>query len=142
DGVSLGREGPPCREVVRLRPSLSLAFPESDVAAVERLEEGDGARFLIETNFLGLYGSTSPLPTYYAEEMLQDTSEESLVRGVLDLFHHRILSLLYRCGTKYRPYLHFRPAGDQEVSWRLLFLMGRGIAAAAWLSGIRPASRP
>ncbi|HKB08000.1 MAG TPA: type VI secretion system baseplate subunit TssG, partial [Candidatus Polarisedimenticolia bacterium] len=131
EAAPLGQEGPPSREAVRLRPSLSLAFPESDVAAVEVLEDGERPRVLVETNFLGLYGSTSPLPTYYAEELLQDTSEESLVRGVLDLFHHRLLSLLYRCWKKYRPYLQFRPDGRDEFSWRLLCLMGLGIQEAA-----------
>ena len=136
DGVSVGREGPPSRETVRLRPSLSLAFPESDLAAVEALEDGGGARYLVETNFLSLYGSTSPLPSFYAEDLLQDSSEDSLVRGVLDLFHHRLLSFLYRCGTKYRPYLVFRPEGDQEFSWRMLCLMGLGIGEAAERSAI------
>lgn len=136
DGAPLGHEGPPSREMVRLRPSLSLAFPESDVAAVEVLEEDGRSRFLVETNFLGLYGSTSPLPSIYAEELLQDSSEESLVRGVMDLFHHRLLSLLYRCGKKYRPYLLFRAAGDDEFSWRLLCLMGLGIEEASARSAV------
>lgn len=131
DGAPLGHEGPPSRERLRLRPSLSLAFPESDVAAVESPEEGGGSRPVVETNFLGLYGTTSPLPSFYAEEMLQDSSEESLARGVLDLFHHRLLSLLYRCWEKYRPYLQFRPDGGDECSWRLLCLMGFGLPEAA-----------
>jgi type VI secretion system protein ImpH len=127
----LGQEGPASRETVRLRPSLSLAFPGSDVAAVEVLEDGETPRVLVETNFLGLYGSTSPLPSFYAEELLQDSSDDSLVRGVLDLFHHRLLSLLYRCWKKYRPYLQFRPDGRDEFSWRLFCLIGMGIDEAA-----------
>ena len=131
EAAPLGQEGPPSREAVRLRPSLSLAFPESDVAAVEVMEDGERPRVLVETNFLGLYGSTSPLPSFYAEELIQETSDDSLVRGVLDLFHHRLLSLLYRCWKKYRPYLQFRPDGGDEFSWRLLCLMGLGIQEAS-----------
>jgi predicted component of type VI protein secretion system len=50
---------------IRIKPNLSLAFPASDVECIEELEDHDGAQFLITVNFMGLYGSVSPLPTFY-----------------------------------------------------------------------------
>ncbi|MBL9038325.1 MAG: type VI secretion system baseplate subunit TssG, partial [Archangium sp.] len=57
-------------------------------------------RFEVETTFLGLTGSSTPLPLYFTEEILHE--DEGVQRAFLDLFHHRLLSLLYRATVKYR----------------------------------------
>ncbi|MBZ5638489.1 MAG: type VI secretion system baseplate subunit TssG [Acidobacteriia bacterium] len=127
--AKVGREGPAPREAIRFHPTLSLGFPDADVAAVA-LEEGpDGApRYRVETAFLGLYGTVSPLPNYFTEELLHETEEGSLVRGVLDLFHHRIVSLFYRCWEKYRYHVQYRVGARDEFSSRMLCLIGLGVA--------------
>ncbi len=101
-GGKIGTTTPPGREAVRLRPALSLAFPTSDIAAVERLPAvGDGpARLRIETTFLGSYGQASPLPPYATEALFVE--ETAPARDFIDIFNHRALSLAYRVMTKYR----------------------------------------
>lgn len=101
-GGPIGTTTPPDREAVRLRPALSLAFPTSDIAAIERLPAGDGTpeRLRIETTFLGVYGQATPLPAYLTEALLPE--ESAPARDFIDIFHHRILSLAYRVMTKYR----------------------------------------
>lgn len=122
----IGREGPAGREALRLRPALSLEFPSSDVAAVARAEDEYGReRWTVETTFLGLYGTDSPLPNYVTEDLLHEDAEAgSLVRGVLDLFHHRMLSLFWRAWAKYRVHAESRPDGTDPVTARLLMLAG------------------
>ncbi len=123
--VPIGATGPASREAVRLRPSLDLAFPAADVAALEAVPDNEGrARWRVETTFLGLYGSATPLPAYFTEELLQSEDDESLVRDVLDLFHHRALSLFYRAWLKYRHHVSFRAGARDAVSQRLLLLAG------------------
>lgn len=130
DAPRVGREGPASREALRFHPTLSLAFPGADVVSVRAAEDEHGSpRYHVETTFLGLYGTVSPLPNYFTEELLHETEETSLVRGVLDLFHHRLVSLFYRCWEKYRYDVQFRSAAQDEFSRRMLCVMGLGVVA-------------
>ena len=53
--AKVGRQGPASKEVIRFRPSTSLAFPSSDISAIESIpDEASGLnRFRIETTFIG-----------------------------------------------------------------------------------------
>ncbi len=54
---------------VRIRPHLGLGFPQRDINHIERDASG---RYRIEANFFGLYGVTSPLPTFYTEDLIEE----------------------------------------------------------------------
>ena len=99
----LGRAGSPERERVRLRPSASLSFPATDLEGIELLGHDDKVQ--VTTTFFGLYGADTPLPYAYAEHIAQISPEHygRRVRAFLDIYHHRLLSLLYRAWDKYRP---------------------------------------
>jgi len=101
-GVPLGAEGPAHLERIRVRPSISLAFPASDVKSITRREDG---RVGVTATFLGLYGVDSPLPNIYAERIASTADEPggARVRDFLDVFHHRLYSLLFRAWKKSRP---------------------------------------
>ncbi len=101
--VPVGYEGPPENETIRLRPSVSLSFPPADMEEAEYVD--DQQRIRLTATFLGLYGADSPLPYSYPEHIAQIAPEPAgeRVRGFLDIFHHRFLSLLYRTWMKYRP---------------------------------------
>jgi len=85
-------------ERVRLRPHLSLAFPTSEVVAAEK---DAGGTWHLTVGLPGLYGANSPLPTSYTEDLLtRDDGDPT--RTLLDVVHHRLLSLLHRALHKYR----------------------------------------
>jgi type VI secretion system protein ImpH len=120
----VGHQGPADLEAVRLLPSLDLAFPTSDVAGIRKLHESaGGVRYEVTATFLGLYGTVSPLPIYYTEDLLAQ-DDQSLQREFLDLFHHRLLSLFYRAWEKYRYVVQFSGDGQDFYSRRLLTLLG------------------
>lgn len=120
----IGFQGPPAQESVRLRPSLNLGFATSDVASIKEVPGPNGtSRYEITTNFLSLYGSVSPLPIYYTEDLLAQ-EDDSLQREFLDLFHHRLLSFFYRAWEKYRFAIQFSGGTDDYYSRRLLALLG------------------
>jgi type VI secretion system protein ImpH len=121
--VPVGYQGPPDKEAIRLRPSISLAFPPGDIEAVRRFEGGSPPYEMVVT-FLGLYGAHSPLPGFYAEQILHRSDEDDPIRPFLDIFNHRLLSLLCRGFLKYRGHLLFESEGSDEFSWRLQALMG------------------
>jgi type VI secretion system protein ImpH len=114
------------RESVWIRPELSLAFPSSDVAKVEE-RPGETSRFLVTTRFLGLYGVSSPLPTFYTEDLVAEASEdETVTREFLDVINQRIFQLFYDCWSKYREYLRVAEARDETYLERLFCLLGLG----------------
>ncbi|MCP4694697.1 MAG: type VI secretion system baseplate subunit TssG [Desulfobacterales bacterium] len=116
---------------VRVRPRLSLAFPPADVERVEeRVEErkdGKDAGFLVMAQFLGLYGSSSPLPTFYTEDLMDEASrDESVSREFIDVVNQRFYHLLFQCWLKYRQFLQVRERGSEDDLERLYGLLGFG----------------
>lgn len=106
---------------LRIRPELSLAFPAADVGRVEQTEDG----LAITATFLSLYGSSSPLPIFYTEELLVETAEDrSALRGFYDLFHQRLYQLYFQCWSKYN--LLYRMVEEEYPleQHRLLCLIG------------------
>ncbi len=133
----IGNTGPAELESIRFKPSASLAFPVSDIVSIEKTRDLP-PRFEITTSFLGLYGSDSPLPDFYTEDIIRSDPEESHVKDFLDIFHHRILSLFYRCWLKYRYYIQFISEGKDENSQRIFDLIGIGTQGIIENFKIRP----
>src|SRR5205085_4597393 len=96
----------------------------------------DPVRYRITVTFLGLYGSVSPLPIFYAEDILQSDEEPNPVREFLDVFHHRLISMFYRAWLKYRYHEQFSLNGLDLFSLRLFSLMGLGAQELRDVSGL------
>lgn len=133
EAVRVGELGPVLREAVRFRHDPSLSFATSDVRAIVRrprsVEEAvDGAApgpvFEITSTFLGLTGTVSPLPTYFAEDVAFEDEDRPAQRQFLDLFHHRILSLFYRAHTRYTYSTDYLTSQRDPWSRRTLALAG------------------
>ncbi len=126
EAAQVGHGGDPSKEIIRFRPDASLAFPDSDIVSIEELPASSGGkRYRITISFLGLYGSSSPMPTYFTEDILWDEGYSTRVRDFLDIFHHRLISLFYRTWSKYRYYIQFRKGGSDPLSKRLMWLIGQ-----------------
>lgn len=131
-GARVGQLGPAEEEIVRFRTDPSLTFPNRDIQEVRKIDPQPGRRtripstYEITANFLGLLGTVSPLPAFYSEQVLQHDEAESARRGLFDLFHHRLLSLFYRAGLKYRYQFGFQDDCSDHTSRRLLALAGFG----------------
>jgi type VI secretion system protein ImpH len=126
--VRVGGVGPASKESMRFRPDSSLAFPTSDIAQIEPLHGPDASSPLvrIDTTFLGLYGSTSPLPMFYTEDILWNEQEMESVRAFQDIFHHRLISFFYRSWAKYRYEIEFETGGKDDISRRMFGFIGLG----------------
>jgi type VI secretion system protein ImpH len=126
DAVDIGGVGPPAAEPVRFTVNTSMGFPKSDIATVTITDGNYGPPYCLSANFLGLHGSTSPLPGFYAEDVLQDTQAEGILAAFMDLFHHRLLSLFYRCWLRFRPHFLFAHNGTDGFSRAMFALTGLG----------------
>lgn len=136
--AQLGHQGPAEEELMRLRPSASLAFPPSDIELMERTEARPPYR--LTTTFLGLYGAHSPLPNFYAEEIAKRTAEDEdhTQRAFFDIFNHRLISLLYRGLLKHRGHMLFQPGAGDEFSWRLFAIAGLSPDGVTKSTGLPP----
>jgi type VI secretion system protein ImpH len=130
----VGGDGPVETEVLRFRNDPSMGFRSGDVTEARVREVARdpkspwaGRREVVEitTAFLGLTGSVSPLPLHIPAEIAQDASLSSNPqRDFLDVFHHRLVSLLYRLWTRYQYAREFLSDGSDAWSPRVLALCG------------------
>src|SRR5262245_14553920 len=130
----VGHAGPANKELLRFHSDTSLAFPSSDIS--DFAEDGSAARFRMVVTFLGLHGSVYPLPTFYAEDILQSDDDDKFVEKFLDVFHHRLISLFYRAWLKYRYHAQFALDGKDPFSTRLFSLMGLRAAELRQTTGL------
>lgn len=134
------------RKRVRVDGYLSLAFPPNDVAGMEierdPVPDGEtapeianrefpafvpGERIRLSATFMGLYGSASPLPTFYTEELLDDRREDlSAAKSFLDLVGHLFFVRYYQAMTKYRLLDRLIAEEDGANRMRLFCLVGVG----------------
>jgi type VI secretion system protein ImpH len=123
----VGQLGPVSDERIRLRGDTSLVFASSDVSSVEAHKGSDGTtRARVSSAFMALYGSVSPLPTYFVEQLALTDYQggPQPIREFLDVFHHRLLSLVYRAWTKYRFSVMYRRQGKDSFSRRMFCSVG------------------
>ena len=123
----VGQLGPVADERVRLRADPSLIFASCDVSELTEAKYPDGIERVRVTNaFMGLYGSSSPMPPYYVEKIALDDYQggPQPIREFLDVFHHRLLALLYRAWTKYRFSVVYRKKGTDPFTRRMFCTVG------------------
>lgn len=116
------RDALPEEEIIRFTARGSLAFPISDLTNLQQNENG---QYLLETAFMGLQGSQSPLPGLYLEPLAWEYAQDTPgINHFLDLFNHRSTVLLNRIWRKYRHHITFQPEGRDTFSQRLFALIG------------------
>ncbi|HEY0290113.1 MAG TPA: type VI secretion system baseplate subunit TssG [Pseudomonas sp.] len=114
---------------VRIRPRLGLGFPQSDIENIELDEQG---HYRIEANFFGLYGVTSPLPTFYTEDLIDEQQQgHSAGRDFIDILHASLYPLLFRAWEKYRICISINERGELNSLRHLQALIGVADASPA-----------
>ena len=134
-------------QVLRFRNSVSLAFPASEVEAIDvesdtqscendashALRIGKIKRVRITPTFIGLLGVNGTLPLHDTERMAArpaldgDASRHEL----LDLFSNRVVGLFYEAWGKHRVEHGLRAKGKDKLLPMLMALAGAGSATEA-----------
>ena len=132
----IGRALRPGHESVRLGQEPSMSFPAGAVAAVHEPNpdlppHAAGAVTRVLVHCFGMLGAHGPLPlhlTEYVWQRVKHHGDQTLAR-FLDLFHHRMLSFLYRAWVDASPAVaHDRPETDRLPS-QLGAFVGIGTSA-------------
>lgn len=118
----------PAAEVVRFRSAVRLDFPPGDVEEVKPPKpDSHGRPAEMTVHVMGLAGVHGPLPPSFTELAMERAfSGDRALRDFLDLFNHRLVSLLYRARKKYRPALDPGAPGKGRIASVLLALVGLG----------------
>jgi type VI secretion system protein ImpH len=126
--ASVGEGGDPTREAVRFAGTVRLAFPTSDIAAITR-PDGDGGQAAMTVNFMSLAGALGPLPAPFAEIVLgRAVAGDTAARDFLDIFNHRLISLVYRIRRRHRIALGVASPVADDAARYLFALVGLGTA--------------
>ncbi|MBW7982473.1 type VI secretion system baseplate subunit TssG [Enterobacillus tribolii] len=114
------------KEAIHFLSAASIAFPPRDVIS---LEQKGNTQWQLTASFMGLHGSQSPLPGYYLDSLAWEEAQQSgRLTDFLNVFNHRLLTLLHRIWRKYRYYICFENEGQDAFSQRMFSLVGLGSA--------------
>ena len=127
-----GGAGPgdePMARAVSFRSSFSLAFPTSDIAALDFAATPAGAmpHVTVTVNFLGLGGALGPLPPPFSEYVNAATRRgDTAPRDFIDLFNHRFVALAETSARLFRPVLEEDGARSSRLAQALYAVAGLG----------------
>ena len=103
DRIPPGEGHSPDREVVCFRSVVTQVFPASEVQALRKPDVA-GEPVEMDANLVSLGGAAGPLPAADSDRVVEHSwRKDFAARDFLDLFHHRLLSLLVRTRKTHHP---------------------------------------
>jgi type VI secretion system protein ImpH len=122
-----GEGSEPEKEVVRFRSRVALDFPASDVQRLTPPPE-PGAPPEMTVNFMGLAGAFGPMAMPDTELVLDRIrSKDFAARDFLDIFNHRLVSLMYQVRKTHRLTLTNQSPEETSIARRLYSFFGLGL---------------
>jgi len=122
----IGSDSAPVDEPVRFHTVNHMGFTSSEVDNIFQRTGILGACdvYDIDVNSMGLTGPTGVLPQHYTQQVQQRIKQHDYaLADFLDMFNHRLLSLLYRAWAKYRLTLDYedhQTQGKQSPATRAI----------------------
>lgn len=101
----IGSDSAPVNEPVRFHTVNHMGFTSGEVDNIMQRTGILGACdvYDIDVNSMGLTGPTGVLPQHYTQQVQQRIKQHDYaLADFLDIFNHRLISLLYRAWAKYR----------------------------------------
>lgn len=113
----------PRTEAVRFVSNPSLDFPASEIQSMD-WSQGGAVPVKMSVNFMGLCSPVGVLPARYTELIIERAfKKDDGLRDFLDIFNHRLISLMYRAWEKHRFFVGYeRREADQLTPLLLSFL--------------------
>jgi type VI secretion system protein ImpH len=125
--VPPGQASEPEKEVVRFRSRVALDFPASDIQRLARSPEPGGPPEMT-VNFMGLAGAFGPMAMPDTELVLDRIrSKDFAARDFLDIFNHRLISLVYQVRKRHRLALNNQLPEETPIARHLYSFFGLGL---------------
>ena len=123
----IGEGARPNREPVRFTSKVRHDFPAADIEEIRRAESASPDD--MEVNLMGIAGSLGPLPEPYTEWILDRVrNKDTSFRDFLDVFNHRLVSLLYRSRKVHRIGFDWRRPDQTTFAQYCFAVLGMGTA--------------
>ncbi|PYP84909.1 MAG: type VI secretion system baseplate subunit TssG [Candidatus Angelobacter sp. Gp1-AA117] len=123
----VGESCEPEKEPVHFSARVGFDFPAGEVH--DLLPSAGGNAPCMVTNFFGLAGATGPLPAPLAELVLERIRQKDTgLRDFLDIFNHRLISLMYRARKVHRVTLSSQSPEQGPMANYLYAFLGLGIS--------------
>jgi type VI secretion system protein ImpH len=134
DRQPVGHFVTPQGETIRFSSLPTLSFPPSELYSLVRNQDG---QLRMTVQFMGLCSAISVLPSPYTELILQRIQQKDHgMSDFFDIFNHRMVSFFYRGWEKYRFFVGYENAGSDQISPRLMDLLGLGTVGLQGRVGI------
>ncbi|OOF52364.1 type VI secretion system baseplate subunit TssG, partial [Rodentibacter genomosp. 2] len=102
-----------------------ISFPVGDIEQLSIFNDGDKRKFQFLVNFLGLQGSSGPLPGSVLDEIAEEFYETEPVQArYLDFFNHHLIAIFHQIWRKYKYYIKFNSDFSDYYSQDILNLLG------------------
>jgi type VI secretion system protein ImpH len=125
DRVPAGEAANPQDEAVRFRSLVTQVFPASEVQSIE---PGEHDQPVVTANLFPVAGAGGPLPAPDGERVIEQTwRKDHAMRDFLDMFHHRLLSLLVRSRKMHHPAYTSRRPHDGPIASYLYAFFGMAL---------------
>jgi type VI secretion system protein ImpH len=132
--IPFGETVNPLQEVVAVKSRVYLESLSSDIYSLENVLLGAKASLdnppILNVNFMGIAGIQGPLPFPYTEMIIQRIrNEDSSLKDFLDIFNHRLISILHRIRKQYLISLNSTSPEKTEIAIGLKAFLGLGQSA-------------
>lgn len=129
--IPFGETVNPRDEVVTVKSRVYLESLASDIYSLENVTLGPKSPLdeppILNVNFMGIAGIQGPLPFPYTEMIIQRIrNEDSSLKDFLDIFNHRLISILHRIRKQYLISLNTHSPEKTEIAIGLKAFLGIG----------------
>ena len=110
--------------IFRFFTNPKINFPVGDIEQLIILEEDEREVFQFLVNFLGLQGSSGPLPGSVLDEIAEEHNNNPIQSIYLDFFNHHLITLFHQIWRKYKYYIKFNSNFSDNYSRNIMNLLG------------------
>ena len=110
--------------IFRFFTNPKINFPVDDIEQLIILEEDGREVFQFLVNFLGLQGSSGPLPGSVLDEIAEEHNNNPIQSIYLDFFNHHLITVFHQIWRKYKYYIKFNSNFYDNYSRNIMNLLG------------------
>ena len=110
--------------IFRFFTNPKINFPVGDIEQLIILVEDGREVFQFLVNFLGLQGSSGPLPGSVLDEIAEEHNNNPIQSIYLDFFNHHLITVFHQIWRKYKYYIKFNSNFSDNYSRNIMNLLG------------------
>lgn len=117
----------PLNEVLMVKSRIYLESMASDIYSLDVVPLNTDSLLILNVNFMGIAGIQGPLPFPYTEMLIQRIRNgDTSLKDFLDIFNHRLISILHRIRKQYLISLNSQSPEKTEIATGLKAFIGIG----------------